>query len=395
MARAPRRVLRRPLGPVGLLCLALAGLVLAGTVFAAAARAEIVDRVVLRVNDRVATLLDFENRREGALSEVQANDKLSPEQRQQMLDNLGNRVFRKMFEDLLLLSRADQLSIHPEENEVDAGVRQIRQSFGIQSDDEFAAALSQEGLSLAEFREQVRDQIRIRQVVAKEVSAKIDLEEDDLRRVYRAEQDRFVKPKRWKVRELIVLEGDDSDPATVRGLAEDIRAQILGGRAIDEVAAEYSKRGKTSDLVELGWVGEGELDPQLESSLAGMSPGDLSEPVEARGGYHLLQLEELEDARAMAFSEVSNQIEARERRRLFAQQFQDYMRDLEKQAYVVADPPPDAAGFRTVAGDREDVDPYAGFESESDAAADKAETTPVPEAPVVEPEAAKPEPPPL
>jgi len=368
--------------------------VLAGPVLATVAHAEVVDRVVLRVNDRIATLLDYEKRRAGAVSELQSRQDVDPDQREEMLEDMGNRVFRKMFEDLLLLSRADQLSIHPEGSEVDAGVRQIRQGFGIESDDEFAAALSQEGLSLAEFREQVRDQIRIRQVVGKEVSAKIDLEEDDLRRVYRAEQDRFVTPKRWRVHELIVLEDETTDPAATRKLAEDIRAEILGGRAIDEVAAEYSKQGKTSDLVDLGWIGEGELDPQLESSLGTLSPGGVSEPIEARGGYHILELEELEDARALAFSEVSDQIEARERRRLFAEKFQDYMRDLEKQAYVVADPPADAAGFRTVAGDREDVDPYAGFESESDAAADQKEEAPVPEAPVVEPDAAKPEPPP-
>ncbi len=368
--------------------------VLAGPVLATVARAEVVDRVVLRVNDRIATLLDYESRRAGALSQLQARDDLSPDDREKALANMGNQVFRKMFEDLLLLSRADQLSIHPEESEVDAGVHQIRQGFGIQSDDEFAAALSQEGMSLAEFREQVRDQLRIRQVVGKEVSAKIDVEEDDLRRVYRAEQDQFVTPKRWRVRELIVLESDDSDPQEILELAQAIRGEIIGGRAIDEVAAEYSKAGKTSDLVDLGWVVSGELDPQLEASLASLSPGDVSEPIAARGGYHLLQLQEFEDQRAQAFSEVSDQIEARERRRLFAQKFQDYMRDLEKQAYVVADPPPDAAGFRTVAGDREDVDPYAGFATESDAAAGKKEKTPVPEKPAVEPEAAKPVPPP-
>lgn len=378
-----------------LAALAVACTLLACTLLAGAARAEVVDRVVLRVNDRIATLLDYEKRHEGAVSEVQGRNDLDDDQRQEMLDQLGNRVFRKMFEDLLLLSRADQLSIHPEESEVDSGVRQIREGFGIQSDDEFAAALSQEGLSLAEFREQVRDQIRIRQVIGKEVSSKVDLEEDDLRRVYRAEQNRFVTPKRWHVQELIVLENDDADPEEVRKLAEDIRAEIIGGRAIDEVAADYSKAGKTSDLVDLGWIGEGELDPDLEASLKALSPGEVSEPIEARGGYHILELEEFEDARALAFSEVSDQIEARERRRLFAQKFQDYMRDLEKQAYVVADPPADAAGFRTVAGDREDVDPYAGFESVPDEAADQPEDTPVPEAPVVEPEPNKPSPPPL
>jgi len=384
-----------------------------GCLLSAAARAEVVDRVVLRVNDRIATLLDYEERRAEGLSEIRSRDDLQPDQREQMRDELGNRVFRKMFEDLLLLSRADQLSIHPDESEVDAGVRQIRESFGIKSDDEFAAALSQEGMSLAEFREQVRDQIRIRQVIGREVTAKIDVEEDDLRRIYRSQQDQFVAPKRWRVRELIVLENDQVDTAELLRLAESIRGQILAGRAIDEVADEYSKKGTTSGLVELGWVGEGELSPALESALSKLSPGgegelspalesalsklspgDLSEPIQARGGYHIMQLEEFEDAHTLPFSEVQDKIEAQERRRMFAQKFQDYMHNLEQQAYVVADPPPDAAGFRTVAGDRGDADPYADFEPVPAKETKKKEARPVPETPDVQPEISRDKPPP-
>jgi len=365
-----------------------------GCLLSAAARAEVVDRVVLRVNDRIATLLDYEERRAEGLSEIRSRDDLQPDQREQMRDELGNRVFRKMFEDLLLLSRADQLSIHPDESEVDAGVRQIRESFGIKSDDEFAAALSQEGMSLAEFREQVRDQIRIRQVIGREVTAKIDVEEDDLRRIYRSQQDQFVAPKRWRVRELIVLENDQVDTAELLRLAESIRGQILAGRAIDEVADEYSKKGTTSGLVELGWVGEGELSPALESALSKLSPGDLSEPIQARGGYHIMQLEEFEDAHTLPFSEVQDKIEAQEQRRMFAQKFQDYMHNLEQQAYVVADPPPDAAGFRTVAGDRGDADPYADFEPVPAKETKKKEARPVPETPDVQPEISRDKPPP-
>jgi len=339
-------------------CLALAAAVL----LPAASRGEVVDRIVLRVNDRVATLLDYEELRAEGLAQIASRQDLSPEELNRMTDELGNRVFRKMFEDLLLLSRADQLGVFPSEDSVDAAVQRLREGFGIESDDEFAAALSQQGMSLAEFREEVRTQLRIRDVVGREVTAKIEIEEDDLRRVYRAENDAFVIPKRWQVRELVVLESEDRDPEEVRRLAESIHAEVLAGQAIEDLAARYAEEGTTSGLVELGWVEKGELSPALEGALESLQPGEVSDPVAARGGLHILQLESFEDARVRPFSEVSNAIEARERQRLFAQQFEDYMGSLEKDAYVVADPPPGAAGFRTAAGVREDVDPFAGFE---------------------------------
>lgn len=322
---------------------------------------------MLRVNDRIATLLEYEQRRREALNQLAAQSgDLASQEMARRREELGNRVFRKMFEDLLLLSRADQLSIYPSEEEVDQAVTRLREGFGIQSDDEFAAALSQEGMSLAEFREQVRTQLRIRQVIGRDVTQEIELEEDDLRRAYRADEDSFVTPQRWRVRELIVLEADDRDPEEIRELARSIRAEVVGGRAIGEVASEYSKEGLTSDLVDHGWVQRGELAPALEAALESLQAGDVSEPIDARGGYHVMEVQEREDPRRQPFSEVEDQIERRERQRLFAETFDEYMQELEEEAYVVADPPPSAAGFRTVAGDRDDVDPFAAFEPVSE-----------------------------
>lgn len=387
------------LPPIPILALASILALTFALLLPAPSAAEIVDRVVLRVNDRIATFLEFEQRRNEALAQLAARrGELDPQEMARQRDELGNRVFRKMFEDLLLLSRADQLSIYPTEEEVDQAVTRLREGFGIQSDDEFAAALSQEGMSLAEFREQVRTQLRIRQVIGREVTQEIEVEEDDLRRAYRAEEDAFVTPQRWRVRELIVLEGDDRDSEEVRSLARSIRAEVVGGRAIDEVASQYAEEGLTSDLVDHGWVQPGELAPALESALEALQPGDVSEPIEARGGYHIMEVQEREDSRRQPFSEVEDQIERRERQRLFAETFDEYMQELEEEAYVVADPPPSAAGFRTVAGERDDVDPFAAFEpvsEDEDEASGEAEAeTDEPEQPEIEIEPSKEEGPP-
>lgn len=327
----------------------------------APAGADVVDRVVLRVNDQIATLLDYERRHAETLAQLQAAD-MPEEQRAQVRASLGSRIFRDMLEELLLISRADQLGIFPTEEQVDRGVRTVREQYGIGSDDEFAAALASQGLSLAEFREQVRGQLRMREVVTREVTDEIDLEEDDLRRVYRAGLDRYQVPERFRVRELIVLE-EGRDPAEVRALAEEIRAGLAAGRDFAELAEEHAAAGTTSGLVDLGWVSAGELDPDLEAAIRELEPGAFSRPVPGRGGLHVLELQEQQDARVRSFSEVAEQIAAEERQRLYVEHVGEYMRELEEQAYVRAEPPPEAAAFRTVAGSRAQEDPFADFEA--------------------------------
>lgn len=350
----------------------------------APAGADVVDRVVLRVNDRIATLLDYERRRAEMVSQL-ALANLTDEQRTQAMANLGNRLFRDMLEELLLLSRADQLRIHPTEEEVDRAVRSVRQDFGIATDDEFAAALSSQGLSLAEFREQVRSQLRMREVVTREVTAEIRLEEDDLRRAYRADQDRYRLPERFRVREFVVLESEQGDLEELQRIAQAIHDEIEGGRGFEEVARVYAERGLTSGLVDLGWVESGELDPGLEAALASLAPGEVSEPVPGRGGLHILELLEHEESRIRGFSEVAEDVAAQERQRLYADKIEEYMRELEESAFVRAEPPPEAAGFRTVAGTRGQADPFAGFEP----VAGQAEE---PEEPQVTPPEDRPEP---
>jgi peptidyl-prolyl cis-trans isomerase SurA len=330
---------------------------------AAPAAADVVDRVVLRVNDTIATLLDYERRRAELVSQVQSAD-LTEEQRAEAMAGLGNRLFRDMLEELLLLSRADQLRVHPSEEEVDRAVRGVRQDFGIATDDEFAAALSSQGLSLAEFREQIRNQLRMRDVVTREVTSAIELEEDDLRRAYRADQDRYRLAERFRVREFVVLEAETVDRGELQRIAEAIHDEIEAGRGVEEIAKVYAERGLTSDLIDLGWVETGELDPGLEAALSSLSPGDVSRPVPGRGGLHILELLEREEARVREFGEVAEEIAAEERQRLYMEKIGEYMRKLEESAYVRAEPPPEAAGFRTVAGSRTRDDPFADFEPE-------------------------------
>lgn len=314
------------------------------------ASADVVDRVVLRVNDRIATLVEYEQRLSDTGAQLRSSQ-LAPDEVERRLQSLGNEVFRDMLNEMLLLSRADQLRIRVEEAEIDQALANVRQNAGIDSEDAFAAVLAQQGMSLAGFREQLRDQLRLREVIGSEVRSQIQLEEDDLRRFYRANPELFETPERRAVKELVVLEAEDREPAELARLAAAIRQELAQGAAIEEVAERYSADGTTSGVIDLGWVQEGELAGELEAATRDLQAGQFSDPVAARGGLHILQVTEIEPASMRPFSEVAGFIDARERERLLADRLAEYMRELEQEAYVRAEPPASASGFRTAAGE--------------------------------------------
>ena len=110
--------------------------------------------------------------------------------------------------------------------------------------------------------------------------------------------------------------------------------------------ADLSKKGATSNVIDLGWVSPGDLDKNLEAAVWKLPKGSVSEPVQARGGLHLVQVIDRRESRIPPFSEVQAAIQTREQERVFRQEVAKYMVELEKKSLIVANPPAEAANFR-------------------------------------------------
>lgn len=349
-----------------------------------------INRVVLRVNDRIVSLYDYEklkSERIVALSRAE----MPEAQRQQLLSTVGVTVMKEMFDETLLLSRADQLGLSAAEGDVRTSMDRTKAGFGITSDEEFETALASNGMTRESFRAQIEKNLLIRQVMGREVYSQVTVEDEDLRRYYQQNPEEFREPARRNLREIVVLETEQTADER-QSLGAELRSNILAGEA-DEAVATYEQDGLTTGWIDLGWVEVGDLDPQLEAALADLGPGSVSEPTAARGGLHVIQIVEFQEPRLKPFNDVSAAIERRLSDEGFAGEMDSYMRDLEQKAYIESDPPPEAAGFRSgSAGDRRIVDPLEAQLSAQSVEPDQPEADePSPEDEA--PEDAAPEPP--
>jgi parvulin-like peptidyl-prolyl isomerase len=320
---------------------------LAPLVLPAAARAEALNRIVLRINDQIATLYDYEQRRQDLVRDVGRREQMDPEERKRLLAEAPEIAFKDMFQDVLLESRAKQLAVEVSDSQLEAALATMKQNFGLKTDEDFKAALAQSGLTLEQLRDQIRNQIRVREVMDKEVRSRIKVNEEDLRRYYRKNQEQFRVPEQFHLREVVVLDEGGLPTAEERGrVAAEIRQAVTGGKSLADATAEYQKKGVTSNDIDLGWVSPGDLDPALQTAAWKLKPGGVSDPVAGRGGLHLLQAVEHRDSRIPPFSEVSAAIQTREQERVYSQEVNKYLAELEQKSFVVVDPPAEAAGFR-------------------------------------------------
>jgi len=313
---------------------------------AAASLAADSNRIVLRVNDHIVTLTDFQLRYGERLRGIQ-QAQMPDDERARRLAGLGESVFREMFDELLMLSRASHLGLEVTEAMIEDSMTQMREANDLNDTEKFEAALAQSGVTREQLRDQARQNLLLQQVMAQELRSRVALNEEDLRRYYQSHLDEFAVGRRMNLRSIVVLDASGLDEAAREGLAAEAIEVLRGGADVEDWVAGHSEAGETTSLIDLGWVGDGDLASELQAPVWDLEAGAVAAPIASRGGLHIVQVLETEEAHVRPFSEVSAQVERLEMARLQRDATSKMLTEFEENSYVRIDPPEAAAGFRS------------------------------------------------
>lgn len=113
----------------------------------------------------------------------------------------------------------------------------------------------------------------------------------------------------------------------------DIKERLDNGGNFAELARQYSEDGTANKGGDLGWVNPGDTVPEFEKVMNELKPGQISEPIKSRFGWHIIQVLERRDqdmSREAARLKARQEIKARKAE----ESFQDWIRELRDRAYV-------------------------------------------------------------
>lgn len=310
-------------------------------------RGEISNRIVARVNDRILTLYDYDSALQVALARV-GQIPSEPSEREEFLRNMAQQVMRSLWDEMLILSRADQKGWSVSDEDVQSTVQGMMDQNGIATEAELSEALAAEGLDIEQWKAELKDQLLYRQVMGREVYAALDIGEEDLRRYYRSHQEEFEEPAQIQVLEIVVLDRDDGEAQ--RAQAAEVLDRLRSGVSPAELAEEYGSLNLTKPI-DLGWVAIGDLDATISEALESLEIEEWSEPIAGRGGLHVAKVLGRKEAFVKPFVEIEPDLRRQQEELRLGEKFTEYLIDLEKKAFLTLDVPTAARGFRTATGE--------------------------------------------
>jgi peptidyl-prolyl cis-trans isomerase D len=140
----------------------------------------------------------------------------------------------------------------------------------------------------------------------------------EIQAYYDQHRDEYRSPEQVNVRHILIktpLPGPDGkvDPAGVeqaRKKAEDILKQLKAGGNFADLAKKYSEdTASAKDGGSLGWIERGRTVPEFEKVAFSLPKGATSDLVESSYGFHIIQVEDKQDAHVKTLDEVKAQIE--------------------------------------------------------------------------------------
>ena len=156
-------------------------------------------------------------------------------------------------------------------------------------------------------------QIKVRYLYFKpdDYTDKVSVSEDDIQDYYESNPDKFESPKTVEARHILIKLDPDADAEEVekaRQRIETILDMANEGQDFAELAKQYSE-GPTKDRGgNLGAFRREAMVKPFADKAFSMEPGEISEPVRTRFGWHIIKVEKVNPEKTTSLSEARSDI---------------------------------------------------------------------------------------
>lgn len=264
----------------------LLALAMSPLVQAVAAPERNLDRILVIVNDDVITQSELDSRLPAIKQQL-----LKQRVRLPADEVLNQQVLERMILERLQLQMAAQLGIQVSEAKVEQAFARLAQQNKL-SVEQFKAALKAEGIAAAAFREQLRDQLTIQQLLEREVNSRVSVSEGEVQ-AFIAERARRGEAVAYNVGHILISVPENANTAALQAAerrARELVRQLRNGADFEQIAVAHSQDPKALEGGGLGWRTAEQLPALFVSVLNEMEAGEVSDVLRSGNGLHILKL---------------------------------------------------------------------------------------------------------
>ena len=284
----------RKLAPVAAACLVAA---LGGA--ALPAQGEVVDRIVAQVNDEIITMSELDAAVKAYATQTEAGRRITDQQA------LQRQVLEALIDRRLAKSEAKRLEVKVSDQEVDKAIEEFKKKNNIPDDATLNKALTREGLTMKEFRQQLTEHLQQERLIQMTVGGAGAVSEAEIKSHY---EQHFKETGGQQVRLRVVLipypaNATAAQKTEVEQAAKKVLEDLRKGANFDDLMRRHS-----ASSMDLGFIPVEDVHPNLRTLLEKLRPGEVA-PVQDETGFQLIQLKEVRAGKPVPYEEARAKIQ--------------------------------------------------------------------------------------
>jgi len=287
--------------------LSLAAAVLLSAV-SAFAEVEVADRIVAVVNQDLILQSDVDE-----VMDLVAKEELAAlvgEEREAARTELESNIVEGLIAQELMDQAMDRSGVEVGDREVESAIADVARQNKI-SVDELVEQLQRQGMNPAEYRREMKKQIRQYRFMELEIRSRVDITEEDVRAHYQRSLASVGPEPAWRLQRILLAIAADADDAARTAVSEEagvLMTQFAEGKDFAEVARVRSDDVATREQGgAAGVFKKKELGPAFRTALEAVEVGTAVR-VDTPRGIFLLRISEEVDAAIKDFEEVRGRL---------------------------------------------------------------------------------------
>jgi peptidyl-prolyl cis-trans isomerase SurA len=296
--------------------------------------AKIVERIIARVNNEIITQRKYDEEQDNLRRQLA--EQYSGAELQAQFKEQSKNLLRDLIDQSLMVQKAKDLDINVE-TDVIKQLDDIRKKNNLGTLEDLETEIGKQGLNYEDYKDQIRRNLLMREVIGREVGSRIQLSRDDARKYYEAHKKEFQSPGLVRLGQILVST-EKRKPEEAEKRANDAFAELKAGQRFAEIAKKYSDGPSAEQGGDVGFMKEGSLAPDVAAMVAKLDLNEFSNPMQTKYGYIILKILERYSSGIPKFEEV----EQRVNEVLYDQRMQpdlrDYMKRLRKESYIYKAP---------------------------------------------------------
>jgi peptidyl-prolyl cis-trans isomerase SurA len=313
----------------------VASVILAATFTAPQLRAaHVVERIIARVNNEIITQRQFQRER-AKLREQLAQDYSGAELDARYKEESKN-LLRDLIDQALMVQKAKDLDIDVE-TELIKRLDEIRKQSNLATLEDLQKEAEKQGIIWEDFKDQIRRQLLMREVIGREVGSRIMVSRDEALQYYNAHKSEFQSAGMIHLAE-ILISTEKYKPEEAEKRAKAALAEVKAGQRFSDVVKKYSDGPNIDQGGDIGYLKSGTVAPAIAEAVSKLEVNDNTDLIQTKNGYLILKLMERFSPGIPKFEEVEQRVDEALYNERMQPKLREYLAQLRKESYFFIAP---------------------------------------------------------